>query len=390
MRQKISKVTEKSKVALIRCASYDQAEVDAAIERGLGLLGGISSFVKPGERITIKPNVLIGSSPEKSVTTHPTIFRAVGKMLHRAGVRVSYGDSPAFGGCEGNLKRAGLRQIGDELGFTVADFDHGKEVFHKTALLNKKFVIANGALEADGLVSLPKFKTHGLVRFTGAIKNQFGCVPGILKGQFHAKMADPYDFATMLVDLNTYIRPRLFIMDGVSAMEGNGPRNGQARQMNVLLFSSDPVALDAVACKIIDLNPEFVPTSQPGEKSGLGTYHYENIELLGDDIESFVAKDFDVTRTPPERISSGRVRVFIKNRITPRPVIDRAKCTACGTCIEMCPVGPTALDWMLSEAGKLPKHDYDRCIRCYCCQEICPEGAITIQNPPLSKLIFRE
>jgi len=74
----------------------------------------------------------------------------------------------------------------------------------------------------------------------------------------------------MLVDLNTFIRPRLFVMDGVLAMEGNGPFGGKQRRMNVLLFSTDPVALDAIACKMIDLNPEFVPTSKPGEKSGLG------------------------------------------------------------------------------------------------------------------------
>lgn len=379
----------KSEVALIRCESYDEAAVSAAIAKGVGLLGGISKFVRPGEKITMKPNVLIGSSPEKSMTTHPAVFKAVGLLLQGGGAKVFYGDSPSIGGCYFNLRLAGLKQIGDEFSFVMADFDRGQEIIHKTALLNKKFVIANGVLESDGLISLPKLKTHGLTRFTGAIKNQFGCIPGILKGQFHVKMADPYDFATMLVDLNTYIRPRLFIMDGISAMEGNGPRNGTPRQMNVLLFSSDPVALDAVACRIIDLDPEFVPTSRPGEKSGLGTYHYENIDLLGDNIESFVAKDFDVVRTPPERAASGRMRTFLKNRATPRPVIDMTKCTGCGTCIKMCPVGPTALDWALSEGGKRPRHNYDKCIRCYCCQETCPEGAITIQTPLLSKVVFR-
>ncbi|HLB27742.1 MAG TPA: DUF362 domain-containing protein [Dehalococcoidales bacterium] len=379
----------KSKVALVRCESYDEAEVSAAVSRGAWLLGGISGFVKPGERITMKPNLLIASGPEKSVTTHPAVFKAVGLLLQQTGARVFYGDSPSIGACELNFKLSGLKQIGDELGFTLADFDHGREVLHKTARLNMKFVIANGALDSDGMVSLPKFKTHGLTRFTGAVKNQFGCVPGILKGQFHAKMADPYEFAAMLVDLNTYLRPRLYIMDGISAMEGNGPRNGKPRQMNVLLFSSDPIALDAAACRMIDLNPEFVPTSTAGEKAGLGTYHSENIELLGDDIESFTVKDFDVVKAPPERIVPGRVFAFIRNRITPRPAIDSVKCTACGTCIEMCPIGPTALDWTLAEAGRVPKHNYDKCIRCYCCQETCPEGAITIQNPPLSKLLFR-
>jgi ferredoxin len=234
---------------------------------------------------------------------------------------------------------------------------------------------------------MPKLKTHGLTRLTGAVKNQFGCIPGLAKGQFHAKMADPYEFASMLVDINTYLKPRLYVMDAVTAMEGNGPRNGRPRQMNVLLFSTDPVALDAVACKMIVLNPEYVPTSAPGEKAGLGTYHQENIEIVGERVETFVCPEFDVVREPPVSVSEGNLRKFIRNRTTPRPVIDRAKCDSCGTCIKMCPVGHTALDWAYVEAGKAPKHNYANCIRCYCCQELCPQGAITINRPVLSRLV---
>jgi ferredoxin len=211
----------------------------------------------------------------------------------------------------------------------------------------------------------------------------------MLKPQFHVKLPDPYRFAAMLVDINTLVRPRLYIMDGIMAMEGNGPRNGKPRQMSVLLFSTDPIALDAVACKMIDLNPEFVPTSRPGEQSGLGTYHYENIEVLGDSLESFIVKDFQVVRQPPAPATSGRLRNFLKNQITSRPVIDRSKCTACGTCLKVCPVGEPALRWADQRKGKFPRHNYGQCIRCYCCQEMCPEGAITIDSPWLGKLIFR-
>lgn len=380
---------EKSKVALVRCCEYADDIVFAAVKRGIDLLGGIGGFARPGEKIVLKPNVLIGSSPETCVTTHPAVFKAAGRLLLEEGVIVTYGDSSVIGSCEFNLERAKLKAAGDELGLKLADFDHGREVIHKTALLNRVFVFANGVLDADGIVSLAKLKTHGLTRFTGCIKNQFGCIPGILKGQFHVKMANPYDFATMLVDINTFLKPRLYIMDAVEAMEGNGPRSGHPRAMNVLLFSGDPVALDSVACKMIDLNPEFVPTSKPGEQAGLGTYHYENIELLGDSLDSFIVKDFKVTRSPPERSTGGRLRNFLRNRLTPRPVINPGLCDRCGTCINICPVGPTALDWMRHEAGKAPRLNYNRCIRCYCCQETCPQGAVTVRSPLLGRLIFR-
>lgn len=379
----------KSIVALIRCDTYDDEPVYQATKAGLDLLGGISRFVKPGERIVIKPNVLIGTTPEKCVTTHPSVFRAVGRLLQESGANVYYGDSASFGKCEGNMKRADLKSVADELGISLADFDKGKAVSHKEALLNKRFVIANGVLESDGLVSLPKLKTHPLTRFTGAIKNQFGCIPGILKSQYHVKMPDPYDFATMLVDLNTLIKPRLYVMDGIIAMEGNGPRSGKPKKLGVLLFSSDPIALDSIACRIIDLDPAFVPTSEPGEKAGLGTYRTENIEIVGEELSSFIDKDFEVIRKPPMSSGNGRIRAFIKNQICPRPAIDTAKCTNCGTCVKMCPVNPKAVDWHTDNKLAPPTYQYNRCIRCYCCQESCPEGAITVKDRLLSKVFFR-
>jgi uncharacterized protein (DUF362 family)/Pyruvate/2-oxoacid:ferredoxin oxidoreductase delta subunit len=380
---------EKSKVAIIRCDEYNDELVFNSVRKGIDLLGGITNFAKSGEKMVLKPNVLIGSSPDRSVTTHPTVFKAVGKLLQVAEAKVYYGDSSAFGSCEFNMKRANLKQAGDELGFNIADFDHGREVYHKSALLNKKFIIANGVLNSDGVISLPKMKTHQLTRFTGAVKNQFGCVPGLHKREFHFKMPDPFDFSIMLVDLNTFIRPRLFVMDGVIAMEGNGPFSGSPRKMNVLLFSADPIAMDAIACKMIDLNPEFVPTSKPGEKSGLGTYHYENIDLVGDELESFIVKDFKVVRKPPVHATSGGIKTFIKNQLTPKPVINKTKCSGCGTCIKVCPVGTKALTRITDKKNASPKHNYSHCIRCYCCQETCPQGAITVKSPFLGKLIFR-
>jgi uncharacterized protein (DUF362 family)/ferredoxin len=379
----------KTKVAVIRCDTYDNDQVLKAIKTGIDLLGGISLFAKPCERIVMKPNILIGTDPDKGVTTHPAVFRAVGKLLKDAGASVYYGDSPSFGKSEPNLRRSGLKQVGDELEFALADFDSGRPISHKGALLVKKFIVANGVLDSDGLVSLPKLKTHGLVRFTGAVKNQFGCVPGLLKSQYHVKLPDPYDFATMLVDLNTLIKPRLYVMDGIMAMEGNGPRSGKLKQLSVLLLSMDPIALDAIACRIIDLDPEIVPTSKPGERSGLGTYHSENIELVGESIESFIDSSFEVNRTAPVSSSGSRFRTFIKNRITERPVIDKTKCTLCDICIRMCPVEPKAVDWYKGDRSKPPKHDYGRCIRCYCCQETCPEGAIFIDSPLLGRLFLR-
>ena len=235
----------KSKVALVRCNSYNQPEVNQAVARGLDLLGGASAFVKPSENLLLKVNLLAGDVPEKCVTTHPAVFRAVAEQFLAVGATVRYGDSPGFGSSGAAAKKAGITDEAEALKLEAADFKDGREVFFEEGSQNKKFFIANAVLDCDGLISLPKMKTHGLERFTGAVKNQFGCVVGMRKGEFHVKLPDATDFAKMLVDLNSYVKPRLYIMDGIIAMEGNGPRGGTPRPMNVLLFSTDPIALDA-------------------------------------------------------------------------------------------------------------------------------------------------
>jgi len=152
----------KARVIIIRCDTYEDEQVLTAIQKGFDMLGGISVFIKHGERIVLKPNILIGTDPDKGVTTHPAVFRAVGKLLKEAGASVLYGDSPSFGKAEPNLKKSGIKEVGDELGFIVANFNSGRTVSHRDALLVKRFVVANGVLDSDGLVSLSKFKHTGL------------------------------------------------------------------------------------------------------------------------------------------------------------------------------------------------------------------------------------
>ena len=128
------------------------------------LLGGLGLFVKQQEKIVLKPNVLLGSDPVTCVTTHPAVFKAAGKLLQEAGARVSYGDSSSMGKCEGNCRRAGLKQVGDELGFTIADFDSGQTVSHKEALLVKNFTVEINLVSACPVFyGYPVFKNkrHG-------------------------------------------------------------------------------------------------------------------------------------------------------------------------------------------------------------------------------------
>jgi len=375
-----------SKVAIVRCCSYDTKEVRIAVSRGMELMGGVETFVKQGEKILLKVNLLVGEVPEKCVNTHPAVFRAVAEMFAAKGAIVQYGDSPGLGTPHAAAKKSGIADVAKELKLEEADFKEGREVFFEQGNQNKSFYIANGVLDADGLISLPKMKTHALERFTGAIKNQFGCVVGMRKGEFHVKLPDATDFARMLVDLNSFVKPRLYIMDGIMAMEGNGPRGGTPRAMNVLLFSTDPVALDATASRMINLGPLYVPTTLVGGRTGAGTFKEEEIEIVGDALKDFICMDFKVERTPVKIVKRNSVNTFLKNRLIAKPVIIEDKCTQCGTCVHSCPVEDKAVNWLNGDKTKAPVYDYKKCIRCYCCQEMCPEGAIVLKDPMIIKV----
>ena len=177
-----------SKAAMIKCGSYDRSEVKDAVERGMDIMGGVAPFAKEGDKILLKPNRLAADPPGKCITTLPSVFRAAGEIFLNAVVRVSYGDSPAFGSPIWAAKKAGLAGVADELHIGLADFKTGKEIIFDKGRQNKKFTIAKGALDSDGLVSLPKLKAHAFQRYTGAIKNQYGCIPCMLKAEFHVKL----------------------------------------------------------------------------------------------------------------------------------------------------------------------------------------------------------
>ncbi len=379
----------RSTVAVLRCETYEEDVVFKVVKRGIDLIGGAGSFVKNGEKILLKPNVLVGDNPERCISTHPSILKAAGRVFKEITGELYYGDSSGFGKSVIQLKKAGLSQAADELGIKLADFINGEEVSFSDSPYTRKFVIAKGVLDADGIISLAKLKTHQLNRMTGAVKNQFGCIPGMLKAQFHITVPDPNDFSKMLVALTLFIKPRLYIMDGIMAMEGNGPRAGDPVAMNVLLFSKDPVALDAVACRTIDLNVDYVPTMKPGKEWGLGVYNDEEIELVGDPIESFVNKNFNVVRKPVKSVMRKGAVSFIKNLFTSRPYIIKKTCNRCGVCVDSCQAEPKAVNWKNGSKEAPPVHTYTRCIRCFCCQELCPEGAIHVKTPLLGRLIFR-
>jgi uncharacterized protein (DUF362 family)/NAD-dependent dihydropyrimidine dehydrogenase PreA subunit len=370
-------------VALVKCEDY--RDVNDKLALGIELMGGVERFCSPGEKLLLKPNLLVGDKPERGTTTHPAVFGAAAALFQAAGARLCYGDSPGVGTLQLTAKLSGLEAVARPLGIKLADFAAVQDQPNPDGVLLKHFQIAKGLADVDGVINLPKFKTHGLNRLTGAVKNLFGCLPGVQKSAFHARLADEFQFSQMLVDLAELIDPRLHIMDGVWAMEGNGPRNGTPRKVGVLLFATNPHALDYCVARIMNLDPSLVPTLKVAQQQGL--LQPERIEILGDPIDQFVITDFQVNRSRFSTTGTQGFHMrFFKEQVTPRPEIHPDKCTLCGGCVSVCPVDPKAVEF-INGRQQPPQYNYRRCIRCYCCQEMCPDEAISIKTPFMGRVI---
>lgn len=381
---------KKSVVALVPCADYNIDAVYRAVAQGISLLGGIEKFVSKEEKILLKPNLLGRADPKKAVTTHPAVFGAVGRLLRESGyAHVSYGDSPGPGSISVSkvAEGCGILQSAQALDIPLADFMHGIKTPAPDGLISKHFIIAGGVLEADAIINVCKMKTHALERVTGAVKNLYGCVQGFNKGAGHAKYPDAIRFARMLADLNKLLKPRLHIMDGIVAMEGNGPSSGTPVEMKVLLFSADPVALDSVFCRLVNLSQALVPTNVAGEQAGIGVWREDDIEILTPEgkitfrqvSELYGKADFQVFRGSSAKGYMQRLSSLVP-ALRERPVADPNLCIRCGMCVESCPVEGKAI-FLDKKQDKAPRYDYKKCIRCYCCQEMCPAKAISVWRP---------
>lgn len=380
-------MSEKSKVILIPCDTYEEKEVYEKLKKGIELLGGIEKFVGKDEKILLKPNLLKKAELERAVITHPAVVGGFARLLRENGYKnIILADSCGHGTTKRVIQGTGLDTCLEELNIPAIDYTEGVEVKYPEGVQAKEFIMPKELVESDCVISLSKMKTHALERITGAVKNSYGFIYGLHKAKGHTLYPSADSFARMLIDLNACVKPRLFIMDGVVAMEGNGPGSGEPVPMNVLLLSEDAVALDSVFARLVYLKPELVPTNYHGEKMGYGVWQEDRIEVITPDgiqdmnsvVQQFGNPKFDVDRR--EIRTGGKwnkiARAF--NLFQKKPYIEKDKCIKCGICVKSCPVPEKAVDFKKGR-HQPPVYDYKKCIRCFCCQEMCPEKAIKVK-----------
>ena len=381
-----------SDVSIVKCESYSEDECTRALTQVLEPLGGLE-WVQPGMKIVIKANLVSAMKPEKAATTHPALLAALTRLLIERGASVVIGDSPG-----GLYNAAFLNRVYAATGMHEAE-EAGAVLNHDFSQNNADFPEAHIAKHftytayldgADAIISFCKLKSHGMMSLSAATKNLFGVIPGTMKPEYHFRYPEPLDFAGMIVDLNSYFKPRLFLVDAVQTMEGNGPTAGTPCYMGALLAGTDCHKVDLVCAKLIGLDPMAVPTLRAAANFGLCLESADEVEVSGS-VGDFAIADFQrIERKRSlqfESILPGKAgKVFGKiaqKALRSSPRLHKSECVGCGLCANVCPAKAIEI------VEKKACIDRSKCIRCFCCQEFCPKGAMKVYRPLPARILNR-
>lgn len=378
-------------VSVRKCDNYEYENVKKSVDKILKDIGGIDKYIKPNSKVLIKPNLLMKKRPEEATTTHPMVVKVICEKLIELNCEIIIGDSPGgpytVSALKGIYKSSGMEDIANELNVTL-NYDISEvKVENKDAYALKYMDIITPITKVDHVVNICKLKTHGMATFTGGVKNLYGCIAGLKKAEIHYRFPTEELFCEdVLLDICSYVNPTLTIMDGVMGMEGDGPSAGIPRHVGLMLASSSPYALDAIACKLINLSSDKVPTLRGSIKRNYIKKDLSDIQTLGEDIKPLIIKDFKIPKTSKDfRLLTSIMPEFlhkpVTKLITPKPIIRHKDCVKCGKCIEACPAK------VMDITENKVSINLDKCIRCYCCHELCPKKAVDIKRNFIFKLI---
>ncbi len=381
-----------NKVAFVKASNYTTQQIEEKVEYLFSLMP-CTKKITPETKILLKPNLLAKHPPEHAVTTHPEILRAVIRSCKKRGAteaNIIVADSAG-----GLYNPAQMRSLYQGCGLTSVCKEETVELYTacesslyqvQQGKVVTEFEILNPVLEADFIINLPKFKSHVMTGMTAACKNMFGIIPGLKKSEWHMRFPDKERFGDMLIDLLETVTPDLAILDGILAMEGDGPAGGDPREVGVLIASEDMVNLDLAVAGMMGLDPMRVPYLRSAHLRGLGNENFQMEDAIGEvevyrPIENWKLPEsyqgnhdgqIDFADHVPSVLRAVVRRV--EEMVAPRPVIDKNLCIGCGKCAEIC--SQNTIDITNKKATIHKKN----CIRCFCCHEMCPVKAIDVKK----------
>ncbi|OEG70701.1 hypothetical protein ATZ36_17150 [Candidatus Endomicrobiellum trichonymphae] len=374
-----------TKISLIKCGDY--GKVYNAVREAVRLLDCMSAFINQSEKILVKPNLLSPKDPSKAVTTHPEIVRAVIKLVKEAGAIPVVGDSP--GGAIRNIKNlwetTQMERICREENVELINFEaSGSKEFDINDKNIKKVNFSNAVLDCDGIINLPKLKTHALMSFSAGVKNLYGLVPGLMKVEYHKYASKNKDFADLLTNIYLFFKDkiRFTLIDGILSMEGNGPSAGEVRKTDLIAASRDTAVLDAYLLNELgyDISNSDILKNLKITKDILKT-----VEVSGERPERFNLKKFKFPSVRKlDLFPKFLIRIFGKF-LWVRADISEKICVKCMLCARSCPAGA-----IRAADNQHPHVDEEKCISCFCCHEMCPHKAVKFKKSMLAKIFIKE
>ena len=389
-------VDKHAPVALDRCVGYDVDTLEGILRAQLARLGAADMF--DGKKVAVKLNLVMKKSADAAATTHPAVLEAMLRILTGRAAEIIIVESPGGPYTAQNLRASyracGIAEVAERMGVTLNYDTDFREVEAPDARASKMFSIISPILDADVVVNLAKLKSHSLTGYSGAVKNFFGVIPGVQKFEMHARFPDYNDFGAMLCDLCQRVvtmKPTFHVLDGILAMEGNGPTGGDPRRLDCILSGVNPFNVDIAGTSLIDVSGVIM--LEEAKQRGLceadaAALRVLSAETLGD----FAVGDFKKPETARKglhgssmfrilpKLFGGRLNAWLQ----PKPAIGK-NCVGCGECVRSCPRQTISL----TEKGgrKRAEIAHDACIRCWCCQELCPFKAVKIRKNPIIRLI---
>ena len=367
---------DKTSVAILKIADFESEY--QAILKGLELINFNFESVQ-GQNILLKPNCLQAAV---DAITSPKILGYTAKIMKENGAIVNIGDSPMSGGktAEQIYTKTKLLDIINELGENpnwISFMENPLKVEETYFKLMEKTVVSKDFLNKDLVINLPRYKTHFLTTFTGAIKNFWGIQVGTTKSKSHIYGKTAKAFGTVLTDLFQYVmnmkKSNLIIMDAIKIMHGRGgPAFGSMMDLGLIIIGTDAVAIDSVCVKIAGYNVKNIYYLGECSERGLGISDLNKIEILGTQINEI---------KPPSKIifpggsmtgMIGMVQDIGMRFMKEIPYLRKTKCKKCSQCAKLCPAQCITMD----EITGYPKFNRKDCINCLCCVEGCPEHAL--------------
>ncbi|MBN2589267.1 MAG: DUF362 domain-containing protein [Sedimentisphaerales bacterium] len=293
-------------VTLTKCDDYSEDTVNECLQKHFELQGGLEKFISRGDTVLLKPNFLAPRPRNEAVQTDPAVIIGIARLLKDFGAKPFVGDSPAWGNVYTCAKALELEEPLKKLDVPIIQLNKPKN--YSIGPKNTKVGISRVALKADAIINLPKFKSHQQLKATFAIKNMFGCVSGKRKALMHfIKGNSEYEFCEFLIDIYKLLNPVLTIIDAITVMDGSGPIHGRARPLGWLAGGSDPIAIETVCSKLINIEPETLPIIQTSKQLNFGCSDFNEIKILGDEFPENVCTDFRPAQLIPIKFSLPRI-----------------------------------------------------------------------------------